>query len=254
MIGIPFMTDEPDGKAHPTRISLNINYIWALRRAGGVPMAVLYGNLREVDDLLPMLSGLLLTGGTDVDPARYGQAPAWPIEGPDPPREEIEWKLLTHADRVGMPVFGICRGMQTLNIFRSGTLVQDISSQRPDAGWHDFKKIHPRQHLAHAIRIEPGSRVASLIGREEIPVNSFHHQAVDELGRGLEACAWSPDGIVEAFEEENPGRFVVGVQFHPEDILDEVPSLLGLFRGFVEACRSWKGRPQPSEELEGSGL
>lgn len=253
IIGIPFMTDEPENRAHSTRISLNYNYLRALRAGGGTPMALLHGNLAEMESYLPLLSGVMLAGGTDVDPARYGQAPRWATERPDPPREEIEWHVLTYADRVGLPVFGICRGMQTLNIFRGGTIIQDISSERPDAVWHDFKRLLPRQHLAHEIRIEPGSRTASLLGLDQTPVNSFHHQAVGELGRGLKATAWSVDGIVEAVEDNDPDRFFVGVQFHPEDIIDTLPPLLGLFEGFVEACRAWS-RKDSSRQLEGSGI
>lgn len=239
IIGIPFMTDEPENRAHSTRISVNYSYIQALRKGGGVPMALLHGDLEEVEAFLPMLRGVMLTGGSDVDPARYGQSPRWAIENPDPPREEIEWKVLAFADRVGLPVFGICRGMQTLNVFRGGTLIQDLSSQVPDGNWHDFKKLHPRSHLAHSVRVENGSRVSSLIGRDEVHVNSFHHQAVDALGRGLKATGWAFDGVVEVIEDEDPGRFLMGVQFHPEDIIDTVEPLLGLFRGFVDACRAW---------------
>lgn len=241
LIGIPFTTERPSDQVQAPRISLGINYIRSLRRAGGVPFALIHGELSEVEILMPRLRGVLLVGGVDdVDPARYGQAPKHPIESPDPSREELEWKILAWADRVGLPVLGICRGMQTLNVFRGGTLIQDLESQRPDAQLHDAKAFHPRNHLAHMIRIEPSSRLRSLVGRDELPVNSFHHQAVDRPGRGLRAVAWSDDGIVEAMEDTNPDRFLVSVQFHPEDIIDDVPPLLDLFRGFVKACRAWR--------------
>jgi putative glutamine amidotransferase len=220
---------------------LGLNYIRSLRRAGGVPVALIHGELGEVEIFMPQLRGILLVGGfDDVDAGRYGQAPRYPMESPDPSREELEWKILNWADRVGLPVFGICRGIQALNVFRGGTLIQDLEAQRPDALVHDFKSFHPRNHLAHRIRIDSSSRLASLVGHDELRVNSFHHQAVDVLGRGLRAVAWAEDGIVEGLEDTNPDRFLVGVQFHPEDIVDDVPPLMDLFKGFVEACKAWK--------------
>jgi putative glutamine amidotransferase len=243
MIGIPFMTDRPPADEHAPRISLNLAYIEALRRVGGTPFAFLSGRPEEVDGYLPMIDGLLLTGGVDVDPARYGQPPIHSLETPDTPREDLEWRLLQWADDVKRPVLAICRGLQAVNVFRGGTLIQDIGIQLPGAFRHNLKVGYPRSELAHSIRVEPGSRFAALLGEEEIPVNSIHHQAIDRLGRGLRPVAWALDGVVEAIESDDPDRFLVGVQFHPEEILDAVPSIQRIFAGFVEACRNRAGAP-----------
>jgi gamma-glutamyl-gamma-aminobutyrate hydrolase PuuD len=163
------------------------------------------------------LDGLLLTGGTDVNPRRYGEAPGPHTQGPDTERDELEARLLADALAQDLPVLAICRGMQLLNVVAGGTLTQHLG----DSNAH---------HGDHPVLIQPGSRLAGIYGAGERVVNSRHHQAVREPGEGVAVTALAPDGIIEGIEIPRR-RFVVGVQWHPEDRPEDAP----LFAAFAAA-------------------
>ncbi len=184
--------------------------------------------------------GLLFAGGDDVDPATYHQAPSTDTLQVDKPRDAVELPLLTGALDCGIPVFGVCRGAQLLNVALGGSLIQDIPSQHAGAGPHG-------KGAFHEIDIKPGSRLAELAGAARVETNSYHHQGLaigDHLAPGLVATAQAADGIVEALEPE-PGRFagyVLAVQWHPEREGREGNSAYAaltraLFSDFVAACR-----------------
>ena len=169
------------------------------------------------------MDGLLLTGGTDVDPARYGQAPNRETDEPDDERDEYELAMLERALDAELPVFAICRGMQLLNVALGGTLVQHVTGHRLIGGG---------THPAH---VRPDSALAPITGANEITINSRHHQVVDRLGEGLVVCASAPDGVIEAVAR--PGRpMVLAVQWHPEDRVNESASDRSLFEAFAAAC------------------
>ncbi|MGC8916953.1 MAG: gamma-glutamyl-gamma-aminobutyrate hydrolase family protein [Thermoanaerobaculum sp.] len=173
------------------------------------------------------ICGVLTTGGPDVDPGRYG-APHHPLTAPNPEREALDWALLERAAQEELPVLAVCFGCQLLNVFYGGTLIQHL----PDVGKEGHRISNPKDHIAHPVRIAPGSRL--LLGfPQEFGVNSRHHQALDRIGTGLRVVATAPDGVVEAVEVED-GRFVLGVQWHPENLLFEPH--LELFRRFRQAC------------------
>lgn len=183
----------------------------------------------EAKDAVVNFAGFLITGGPDVDPARYGAVPHSTTR-PDLPRERLDWQFLTLALERQLPVMGICYGCQLINVRWGGSLVQHL----PDNGKIGHKVSEPKDFLAHPVRLAPASRLLRDFP-EEIWVNSRHHQAVAKLGEGLRVIAVAPDGVVEAFEAESQ-PFVLGIQWHPENLTFEPH--LEIFRRFRRACLS----------------
>ncbi|GIU99897.1 MAG: gamma-glutamyl-gamma-aminobutyrate hydrolase [Actinomycetota bacterium] len=209
-------------------------YVEALRRAGAVPWLVLPGDPRTPSRLLDRVQGLLLVGGGDVDPARYGQEPHAELYGLEPDRDELEIALLREADRRGLPTLCVCRGMQVMNVAFGGSLIQHLPDD-PRFGPHGTPS--GEDELLHEVRLEPGSRVAAAAGAEVLSCSSHHHQGVDRLGEGLVATGRAPDGLVEAIEREGEG-WMVGVQWHPEDTAATDPAQQRLFDALVRAARN----------------
>jgi putative glutamine amidotransferase len=215
------------------RVRLNAAYVAAVERAGGVPLVV--PPLARVDDaarILDVANGLLLTGGEDVEPARYGAQPHPALGATNAVRDATEIALVTLARDRAIPTLGICRGIQLINVAFGGSLVQDIPAERPGALAHD----HPdraRDAIVHEIQVEPGSRVAGVMGPGPRRVNSLHHQAVDRVAEGLRATAWADDGIIEAIEAPGEGWWMLAIQWHPEDLDDTSPSDRRLFSALV---------------------
>jgi len=213
--------------------SLRRDYIRAVEKAGGLPVILAPGSPEESEDVLGHLDGLVLTGGSDLDPALYGE-PAHPsVNQVFRERDEFEIALCREALRQDIPLLAICRGHQVLNVARGGTLIQDIPSEIEGSANHDPER--ERWEPAHDVRVEPGTRLHGILGRERVEVNSFHHQAVKTLGKGLVASAWSTvDGVVEGIEVPDR-RFAVGVQWHPEAFWDRQPGFQSLFEALVGA-------------------
>jgi putative glutamine amidotransferase len=201
-------------------------YLDAVAMAGLEPVPFLTEAPRSLADV----EGLVLTGGTDVEPARYGQISLPETEEPDRERDEIELELLTEAIERDLPVLAICRGFQLLNVHQGGTLLQHVESGRHRVLTAD--KGEP----AHQVEIEPQSRLRGIFGASRVAVNSRHHQAVERIGANLQVVGRSvEDGMVEAFEL--PGkRFVIGVQWHPENQVLRCAEQLRLFQAFAEAA------------------
>jgi putative glutamine amidotransferase len=186
-----------------------------------------------------------LAGGVDIDPSCYGQEPHPSLGKVDPPRDRVELTLTRWALTDGRPILGICRGVQTLNVACGGTLWQDIGAQVPGALDHRNQPGDPYGRLTHSVSLESGSRLEKLMEIEEMRVNSLHHQAPREPGRGLRAIAWASDGIIEGLEGKGDS-WVVGVQWHPEWLLDN-PCQARLFHAFVSSCREHQGRSLVTE-------
>jgi putative glutamine amidotransferase len=213
------------------------DYDAAVRRAGATPRALALDD--DTATLLEGVDGLLLTGGDDVDPALYGEAPHPTCDVSEPDRDAFEIDLVRRALAADLPVLAICRGLQVLNVALGGSLVQDIPSEPGPVLEHDAAGAPTT--LAHTIAVSPGSRLASLVGPDDTrAVNSRHHQSVRAIGHGLVVTATSPDGIVEGAEVP-AARFCVGVQWHPENF-HASGEFDTLFNGFVEACRTRRGR------------
>lgn len=225
-------------------------YCEAVARAGGAP--VLIPPLQEeiLRNLYSVLDGLLLAGGGDVASRRYGSPDNGNAKLVDEGRDQLEITLTQWALGAGLPLLGICRGIQVLNVAAGGTLIQDIPSQVPFSLRHRSDAALPRNHIAHDIRVQPNSLLAAVLssGRQDAEgdqlaspyqygVNSYHHQAVDKLAPGFASTAHAADGIIEAIEVAPRSSFVLGVQWHPECMVPGDAAMKRLFVGFVGACR-----------------
>ncbi|HEY0763716.1 MAG TPA: gamma-glutamyl-gamma-aminobutyrate hydrolase family protein [Pyrinomonadaceae bacterium] len=216
------------------RFYLGRHYSEAVEAAGGAPVHIsLIPKTDYIDAVLDGLDGILLPGSdSDVDPLRYGQQPHPELGTVQTIKDETDLLVIKAAEQKGIPIFAICFGMQILNVWRGGTLIQDIGSQVPDAIKHE--QGAPRDRPSHRIRMLENSKLSEVAGSVDAVVNSHHHQAVEALGANLIATAWTTDGIIEALEDPRPDRFIVAVQWHPElgwekDLLSQ-----RLFRAFVD--------------------
>ena len=217
-------------------------FIQAVERAGGVPLIIpMYENHGSIDRLLEIADGLLLADGNDISSEHYGEEPR-DVRGNDPERDEFELALLSAAAYKSMPVLGVCRGMQLMNVARGGTLYQDVVSERPDTRNHDgYLEVKSTEHLAHTLAIDPETQLASILGRDAIGSNTHHHQAVKELGKSLVINATAEDGVIEGIEDAS-GPYFIGVQPHPESIFQRAePRWAKLFESFVDAAKEYRG-------------
>jgi putative glutamine amidotransferase len=219
------------GEPPQHEMALGLKYLHAVEAAGAIPVVVPPLHGQAVEPLLDRCSGLLLSGGPDLHPRAYGR-PAHPELGPNEPLlDEFELELARAADARGIPILAICRGMQLLNVARGGTLHQHIP---------DHRQSEPGTQTTHWVNIAPGTALATVLGRRRTKVNSFHHQAVDELGRGLVATAWAGDGTVEGVEAADRA-FVVAVQWHAECLVGR-PAHADLFGAFTAAASAYEAR------------
>jgi putative glutamine amidotransferase len=236
LIGITGGRESENG---PVRhISVPEAYIQAIIRAGGLPVIVPIG-LPEKDfaELRSRLNGLLLTGGGDIDPARFAGRAHPRIYAVDRERDNLEIGLAQLAVRSKWPFLAICRGIQILNVALGGSLYTDIADQFPNALRHDYYPDWPRDHSAHLVRVTPESRLSGILGMTTFPANSLHHQGLDKVAPGLCPVAFAPDNLVEAVELIASHPFGFGVQWHPEWLPDSVP-MQALFQAFVQAAAS----------------
>jgi putative glutamine amidotransferase len=206
------------------------SYVAALHRAG-LAAAILPGGLSASDGALARFDGLVLLGGGDLEPHRYGAERHGELTGEDPPRDETEISVIDAARRMQLPTFAICRGMQVMNVAFGGTLIQHIPD-RHGLGQHGSGSGSGGDAF-HDVKVAEGSRLATAAGRLELTCRSNHHQAVDALGNGLTPVAWSvDDGLVEAIEREE--GWMLGVQWHPERSAADDPAQQALFDGFAD--------------------
>lgn len=214
------------------------DYETSVRAAGAEPRVV--DQTVSATEALAGADGLLLTGGGDVDPALYGEAAHPTYDAAEPGRDAFEIELIARAVQADLPILGICRGLQVLNVARGGTLIQDIPSTVHEALEHRFAAPpHPSYLLAHTVSLSMDSRLAQALGERAhsvVEVNSRHHQAIGRLGEGLVVTGVAQDGVIEAVEDPNR-RFLIGVQWHPENFW-RTGDFLPLFSAFVRACAS----------------
>lgn len=252
-----FFHSDPDRKVfrHKTLQYLEERMALSLARAGAVP--VLLPDLKDddgTDALLEIVDGIVLAGGADVSPQSYGEAPLRPEWGGDAVRDGYEIRLIRRAAERGVPVLGICRGLQVLDVALGGTLWQDIGTQVDGALVH--RDWHRYDENGHTVRVAEHSWIARVYdGRVALDVNSIHHQGIRELAPDLRATAWAPDGIIEAVEHIDRHRFLVGVQWHPEWLEPEQVAPSGpaagrapgsaVFEAFLQACRERRPHAAP---------
>lgn len=225
----------PEGEPPRREMALGLTYLRAIEAAGGLPVVIPPLESPAIEPLLARLGGLCLSGGPDLDPASYHER-RHPDLGPvEPDVDRFELELARHADAHALPILAICRGQQALNVARGGTLHQHLPDLPQVTIEH--RQREPADCATHVVELTRESHLADLMGRSEAEVNSFHHQAVDSLGSGLRAVAWSPDGVVEGIED--PARdFLVGVQWHAETMVDRSENA-ALFEGLVEAAGAY---------------
>lgn len=212
-------------------LALGMDYPHAIAQAGGVPVVVPPSAAVDLDELLDRVDGVCLSGGPDIDPSAYGAEPHPQLGPTDREVDDFELALVRGAQARDLPTLCVCRGMQTLNVARGGTLIQDLPSQRPSDVAHR-QEVSGTQ-ATHRVRVDPDSALASALGAVDVEVNTFHHQAVDRLGGGLRAVAWAPDDLVEGIEDPDQ-RFVVGVQWHAEAL--STAEQRALFAAFTKAA------------------
>ncbi len=220
------------------RTGVNAAYVRSVLAAGGVPLVLspLLGPsyaARALDGA----DALVLTGGEDMDPAWYGAQPSPLLDPPSRERDLFELALFATARQRELPILGICRGIQVINVALGGTLYQDLPSERPGPVDHNPKLS--RNSRSHPVRLAPGTRAAEALGSEAVTVNSFHHQAIRDLASGLIASGWTDDDLIEAVESPPDAPWLLAVQWHPEEMYaDMAAPERGLFRGLVKEAET----------------
>ena len=214
-------------------------YADAVRRAGGIPLLIQPGEPR-MDELMTVLDGLILSGGGDVDPARYTEEDYTAVvDRVDPERDASEFELLDRALESEMPLFCICRGYQVLNVALGGTLIPHIPDALPNGLDHRQPPEKPYGHIPHTIQIDDGSRLAQIFRSDRVSTASWHHQAIDKVAPGLKVIGRASDGIIEAVEMPTAPQ-VIAVQWHPELTAAEDESQQRLFDELVKMARERK--------------
>jgi putative glutamine amidotransferase len=222
-------------------------YSEAVAAAGGVPVHLsLIPSPDYVESVMESLDGVLLPGSaSDVDPLRYGHEPHRKLGAVHPLRDATDALVLSEVERRAMPLLAICFGLQIWNVARGGTLIQDIESAMPEAINHE--QGAPRGRRSHRVRLLEGSALAGLARGESALVNSHHHQAIETVGEGLRATAWTADGLIEALEENRSERWALGVQWHPEIEWEQDDFSANLFKSFIEAAGVYASRRRKVE-------
>lgn len=236
IIGISCAGQQPTDA--PPRVQLNVAYERAIRLAGGTPILIAPGlDAESIQQVTALMDGLLLPGGVDVDPARYHEE-RHPTTVVNDDLDALEFALLEAATARNLPVLAICRGCQVLNVAHGGSLWQDLPSQQPSDLVHAQRGV-ARNYLAHGVGLESTSKLATILGSDSLPVNSFHHQSVKAVGQGLTVVGKADDGTIEAIEATDPhSAFRIGIQCHPEGLIDSHPIWNRLFSAFVKAAAS----------------
>lgn len=230
------LEDESDSLTNPRPVEA----------AGGLPVLIPYFDRAEtIESFLDIVGGLILAGGRDVDPSYYREPPHPKLKEVEPLRDSVELRTIEKAMERDMPILGICRGIQTINVAAGGTLFQDISSFIPTEIEHSNAwnlALDPKTfQYHHPIEIDPSSRLFGIIGEKSVMVNSYHHQSVKDVAPGFKVIARAPDGIVEGMESLNHS-FVLGIQSHIELLWDKDPRWLSLYQTFVKASEEYYNR------------
>ncbi|GAC1700631.1 MAG: gamma-glutamyl-gamma-aminobutyrate hydrolase family protein [Ktedonobacteraceae bacterium] len=233
LIGIPSRAGLRGEMKKPMYYS-NKAYVQAIEDAGGVPILIpILKDIQRLSTLLPHINGLLLPGGIDIHPSCYQEEEHPTLQETDRQLDKLELALTRWALQKDIPVLGICRGLQMINVASGGTLYQDLASEYAGSLHHANGNMQPGE-ITHSVQIDPGSQIEKVLGVREVPANSLHHQAIKKPGTGIIISGRSEDSVVELIEL--PGkRFVLAVQCHPEELYSEHPTWARLFEAFINA-------------------
>lgn len=230
VIGITTFCENRSGRIMS---SLNYNYVKSVYNAGGIPVLIpVIASREDAANYVDAIDGILFSGGNDISPMLYGENPIKEVVSISDDRDMCEFELFKEAMDRDMPVLGICRGVQLINAASGGSLYQDIHVQLGNVLGHSPGETMP-DNLYHTVKLDKNSKLYDIFNKEEMRVNSFHHQAVKEVAQGFKANAKSPDGIIEGIESTEK-TFVVGVQWHPEGLAEKHGEFLKLFKALVD--------------------
>lgn len=247
VIGITTQTLEEIPDELPRCWIMSQRYVRTLTASGAIPWIVpLLEDEDTLREIYSRLDGVFFPGGVDIDPDSYNESRSEVCGRVDPDRDRTEIMFAKWAMSDGKPILAVCRGAQLLSVAAGGTLYQDLGSEYPDAIKHDYfpkKGVHTRQDLVHPVNVVANTRLSRMLGSDTLLVNSMHHQGIKKLAPTLVASALAPDGLIEGVESSDD-KFVIGVQWHPEDLADLDPSMRRLFDAFIEAATAWRGTPQ----------
>ncbi|MDD3337172.1 MAG: gamma-glutamyl-gamma-aminobutyrate hydrolase family protein [Eubacteriales bacterium] len=212
------------------------SYLEAISKAGGIPVLLsMTMESEQIAECAKRLDGLLLAGGNDVAPEFFGHRPVGELGEVNPRRDELEMRMIKEAVSKKLPVLGICRGIQMMNVALGGSLYQDLGTQYKEKAM-GHRQTRPGRYGSHKVTVKKGTLLHRVVGEEQLWVNSFHHQAVWELAPGCMENAMAEDGVVEGIEGvQTP--FFLGVQWHPERMIEEDPTARSLFTAFITACK-----------------
>lgn len=214
-------------------VQVNNTYIDAILQGGGTPVVLpIIKDLDKIDDYLNLVDGLVFSGGGDISPLYFNEDPIKEIGSISLERDMMEFELFKRAYKRGIPILGICRGMQLINISLGGTLYQDIFTQLPYSIAHVCSDTHQGFHAINIIR---DSIFYDIFREEKLIVNSQHHQSIKDLGNNIKVTSTSSDGIIESIESTND-KFVLGFQFHPEALINNYKEFIKIFDYFIERC------------------
>jgi putative glutamine amidotransferase len=226
-------TERFDRNANRPYLTVGLEYTQAILQTGGLPFCLGNVSPEYALDYIDQADGLLLSGGVDVDPAMFGENPHPELGFVDESRDQMEFALYKAAKQKGIPVLGICRGIQAINVFEGGTLHQHVPAV---TGVMQHSQHNLDGTLFHEVRLEPTSQLAKAYDKTSIRTNSYHHQAVNKVGPELRAVGWTSDGLIEAVEGTGKS-FVLGVQWHPEMSFKRYPEQIAPFEVFMEAVK-----------------
>lgn len=225
---------QKENKANKSYDKVSCNYIKAVSQAGGLPLPIPISNKTEnVDRYIELLDGLILSGGSDISPLKYGEEVMNKVGEIDYTRDSWEDRLFIKAYEKDLPILGICRGMQLINVVLGGTLYQDLTTDLDEVTVSHLSKKFSLGRLHHPVIVTKNSRLYEILGKPQIDVNSYHHQGIKVLGESLEVNAESQAGVIEGIESEVKD-FVIGVQWHPEDLVESHPMFSTIFTELVK--------------------
>ena len=235
LIGIltNLLTVESGVLAGSERIYVNRDYVSSVLRAGGTPILLpIIADIEAMCQQIEAVDAILISGGQDVQPHHYKEEPSHLLDAVCPERDDYEMAVVKHAFQLQKPIFGVCRGLQLINVVFGGSLYQDIANYFPTTSFQHTQKSK-KDDASHTVDIAQNSWLSCVFEKEALLTNSFHHQAIKDLAPGFRANAWAKDGVIEGIEKID-GSFVVGVQWHPEMMTEKHTDMHKLFCAFVE--------------------